>query len=404
MPFKSFDEINQKIREKKAVVVTAEEIKEIVQEKGPGRAAKEVDVITTATFGPMCSTGAFLNFGHSDPPIRMSKVWLNDVPAYGGLAAVDAFIGATELSETKGFEYGGAHVIEDLIAGKKVKLRATSYGTDCYPLREIETWITKESINQAYMFNPRNCYQNCGAATNSSDKTIYTYMGTLLPAFGNVNYSTTGELSPLLNDPLYRTIGIGTRVFLGGAQGYVAWQGTQHNPCQTRGENSVPIGSAGTLALIGDIKEMDTRFIRAAVFEKYGVTMFVGVGIPVPVLDEEMATFAAVRNKDIYTNVYDYSVPSRSRPIISRVSYEELRSGNMAINGRKVPTAPLSSLKVAREIADLLKARIAAGEFLLQEPVMPLPSDSRQKTLEIVEAAEDATASRVGGTREEGSR
>jgi uncharacterized protein (DUF39 family) len=404
LPFKSFDEINQKIREKKAVVVTAEEIKEIVQEKGPGRAAKEVDVITTATFGPMCSTGAFLNFGHSDPPIRMSKVWLNDVPAYGGLAAVDAFIGATELSETKGFEYGGAHVIEDLIAGKKVKLRATSYGTDCYPLREIETWITKESINQAYMFNPRNCYQNCGAATNSSDKTIYTYMGTLLPAFGNVNYSTTGELSPLLNDPLYRTIGIGTRVFLGGAQGYVAWQGTQHNPCQTRGENSVPIGSAGTLALIGDIKEMDTRFIRAAVFEKYGVTMFVGVGIPVPVLDEEMATFAAVRNKDIYTNVYDYSVPSRSRPIISRVSYEELRSGNMAINGRKVPTAPLSSLKVAREIADLLKARIAAGEFLLQEPVMPLPSDSRQKTLEIVEAAEDATASRVGGTREEGSR
>ena len=387
MPYKSFDEINQKIRDKKAVVVTAEEIKRIVEEKGPREAAKQVDVVTTATFGPMCSTGAFLNFGHSDPPIRMAKVWLNDVNAYAGLAAVDAFIGATELSETKGFEYGGAHVIEDLIAGKEVRLRATSYGTDCYPLKEIETSITKDSINQAYMFNPRNCYQNYGAATNSSERTIYTYMGTLLPKFGNVNYSTTGELSPLLNDPLYRTTGVGTRIFLGGAQGYIAWQGTQHNPCQVRGENSVPIGSAATLALIGDLKQMDTRFIRAAVFEKYGVTMYVGVGIPIPILDEEMASQVAVRNKDIYTNIYDYSVPSRSRPVLRKVSYEELRSGSVELDGKRVATAPLSSLKVAREIADLLKTQIVRGEFLLQEPVMPLPLDTRTKPLEVREPA-----------------
>jgi uncharacterized protein (DUF39 family) len=249
MSYKSFDEINQKIRDKKAVVVTAEEMKAIVAESGPKQAAAKVDVVTTATFGPMCSSGAFLNFGHSEPPIRMSKVWLNDVPAYAGIAAVDAFIGATELSETRGFEYGGAHVIEDLVAGRKVKLRATSYGTDCYPRREIETYISKDSLNQAYMFNPRNCYQNYAAAANTSDRTIYTYMGTLLPKIGNVNYSTSGELSPLLNDPWYRTTGVGTRIFLAGAEGYVAWQGTQHNPCQLRGENSVPIGSAGTLAL-----------------------------------------------------------------------------------------------------------------------------------------------------------
>lgn len=385
MPFKSFDEINQKIAEKRAVVVTAEEIKRIADEKGVKQAAREVDVVTTATFGPMCSSGAFINFGHSDPPIRMSKVWLNDVPAYAGLAAVDAFIGATELSETRGFEYGGAHVIEDLIAGRKVELRATSYGTDCYPLKELATFITKDSVNQAYMFNPRNCYQNYGAAANSSDRTIYTYMGTLLPRFGNVNYSTAGELSPLLNDPLYRTIGVGTRIFLGGAQGYVAWQGTQHNPCQVRMGNDVPVGGAGTLALIGDLKQMDTRFIRAAVFEKYGVTMFVGVGIPIPVLDEDVLRHLSVRNKDIYTEIHDYSVPSRDRPALARVSYEELRSGSVELFGRKIPTAPLSSLKVAREIADALRRQIADGGFLLQQPVMALPGDVRQKSLEIVE-------------------
>jgi uncharacterized protein (DUF39 family) len=391
MSYKSFDEINQKIRDKKAVVVTAEEMKAIVAESGPKQAAAKVDVVTTATFGPMCSSGAFLNFGHSEPPIRMSKVWLNDVPAYAGIAAVDAFIGATELSETRGFEYGGAHVIEDLVAGRKVKLRATSYGTDCYPLGEIETYISKDSLNQAYMFNPRNCYQNYAAAANTSDRTIYTYMGTLLPKVGNVNYSTSGELSPLLNDPWYRTTGVGTRIFLAGAEGYVAWQGTQHNPCQLRGENSVPIGSAGTLALIGDLKQMDTRYLRAGVFEKYGVTMYVGVGIPIPILDEDMAACTGVRNRDIYTNIYDYSVPSRSRPALAKVSYEELRSGSIRVGDRHVPTAPLSSLRVAREIAAVLKDRISAGSFLLQEPVLPLPRDGRPKPLDVVSGDEEGS-------------
>ena len=266
--FRSFEEINEKIRERKAVVVTAEEIKQIVEDEGPKEALKKVDVVTTATFGPMCSSGAFLNFGHSDPPIRMTKVWLNDVPAYAGIAAVDAYIGATELSETKGLSYGGAHVIEDLIAGREVTLRATSYGTDCYPLKQVTSVITKDTINQAVMFNPRNCYQNYGAASNTSAEPIYTYMGKLLPNLGNVSYATSGELSPLLNDPLYRTIGPGTRIFLGGADGYVAWEGTQHNPCQARGENGVPMGGAGTLALIGDLKAMNHRYIRAVVFEK----------------------------------------------------------------------------------------------------------------------------------------
>ena len=149
---KTIEEINEKIRKGKAVVLNAEEIIGFVKEKGARAAAAEVDVVTTATFGPMCSSGAFMNFGHSDPPIKMSKVWLNDVPAYAGIAAVDVYIGATEISETEGIKYGGAHVIEDLIAGNPVKLRAISQGTDCYPRKEIETYITKDTINQAYLF------------------------------------------------------------------------------------------------------------------------------------------------------------------------------------------------------------------------------------------------------------
>ncbi len=380
MGYKSIEEINEKIKKGKAVVVTAEEIIDLVAEKGVSQAAREVDVITTATFGPMCSSGAFLNFGHSDPPIRMSKVWLNDVPAYAGIAAVDAYIGATELSATRGMEYGGAHVIEDLIAGRDVKLHAESYGTDCYPLREITTYINKDNINQAFMFNPRNVYQNYNAATNASDRTMYTYMGTLLPHCGNVTYTTSGQLSPLMNDPYYRTIGIGTRVFLGGAEGYVAWEGTQHNPDQKRGENGVPLAAAGTLALIGNLKEMSTEFVRAAVFEKYGVTLFIGVGIPIPALDEDVVEKASVSDSELFTDIVD---KSGQMGVVGSASYQQLRSGYVELMGKKIPTAPLSSLRKAREIAQLLKKKISRGEFLLTAPVAPLPMHNKVNKLEV---------------------
>ena len=382
---KTYAEINEKIKQGKAVVFTAEEIIDVVKEKGYAAAAREVDVVTTATFGPMCSSGAFLNFGHSDPPIRMAKVWLNDVPAYAGIAAVDAYIGATELSETKGMSYGGAHVIEALVRGERVELKATSYGTDCYPRKEIRTFAGLNDINQAYLFNPRNVYQNYSVAVNTSNRTIYTYMGALLPNLGNATYSTAGELSPLLNDPYYRTIGIGTRIFLGGGTGYVAWEGTQHNPNQNRDINGIPIASAGTLALIGDLKQMKREFLRAAIFDRYGVTMYVGVGIPIPILDEEMLKQTAVSNRDIKATIFDYSVPKRSKPTFGQVSYAELRSGAITINGKEVPTAPLSSLNQARKIAQILKEWISVGQFSLTEPVQSLPAESKVKPLEIRE-------------------
>lgn len=382
---KTYAEINEKIKQGKAVVFTAEEIIEVVKEKGYQEAAREVDVVTTATFGPMCSSGAFLNFGHSDPPIRMSKVWLNDVPAYAGIAAVDAYIGATELSETRGLAYGGAHVIEALVRGEKVRLKATSYGTDCYPRKEIQTLVGLKDLNQAYLFNPRNAYQNYSVAVNSSNRTIYTYMGTLLPNFGNATYSTAGELSPLLNDPNYRTIGIGTKIFLGGGVGYVAWEGTQHHPSQNRDANGIPTASAGTLALIGDLKQMKPEFLRAAVFERYGVSMYVGIGIPIPIIDEEMLRQTAISNREIRTTVFDYSVPKRSKPNFGQVTYAELRSGSIMINDKKVPTAPLSSLYQARKIAGILKEWINRGQFTLTEPVQALPRESLVKPLEVIE-------------------
>lgn len=382
---KTYEEINEKIKAGNAVVVTAEEMIGIVEADGPAEAARKVDVVTTATFSPMCSSGAFINFGHSDPPLKMQKVWLNDVPAYGGLAAVDCYLGATEWSETRGIKYGGAHVIEELVSGKPIQLRAAGNPTDCYPRSRWESLITLDSVNQAYLFNPRNAYQNYAVATNSTRKTLHTYMGVLLPNFGNANYCSAGQLSPLLNDPEYRTIGVGTRIFLGGGTGYVAWEGTQHNPTQKRAENRVPVSTAGTLALIGDMKGMNRRYLRACVVSGYGVSLFVGVGIPIPILDEEMAAFTGVKDADIVATIYDYGVRSRSRPALGQVNYAQLRSGTIEVQGRKVRTAPLSSYMMAREIAAVLKVWIESGRMLLTTPVRSLPMDTKFMPLDELE-------------------
>jgi uncharacterized protein (DUF39 family) len=380
---KSYDEINERIRKGKAVVLTAEEVTGYVDEHGAKKTAQDVDVVTTGTFGAMCSSGAFINFGHADPPIRMSKVWLNDVPVFAGLAAVDAYIGATEPSDTQGIAYGGGHVIEDLIAGNKVHLIATARPTDCYPRRRIDTFIDLASVNQAYLYNPRNAYQNYSVALNSSGRTLYTYMGKLLPYMGNATYSTSGPLSPLLNDPNLRTIGMGTRIFLGGSTGYVVWEGTQHNPGKIRNEKEIPIGPGATIAVTGDLRGMSTEFIRGATFHNYGSTLYVGIGIPIPMLDEDMARFAAVRDDDILVPVFDYSIEKRNRPELGKVTYRQLQSGSIQIKGRTIKTAPLSSYKKARQIASILKEWIVRGEFLLNEPAVPLPSERSPKSLEI---------------------
>jgi uncharacterized protein (DUF39 family) len=379
-------EINEKIRGGKAVVFTAEEIIAVAQEKGVKRAAQEVDVVTTGTFGIMCSSGAYFNTGHTSPRIKFGggRVYLNDVPAYTGLAAVDLFLGANALPDDDPrnraypglFNYGGGHVIEELVAGRDVRLTATAYGTDCYPRKRLETWINIKDLNEAVLFNVRNAYQNYNVAVNTSDKTIYTYMGVLKPNLGNANYSTAGQLSPLFNDPYYKTIGIGTKIFLGGGTGFIAWQGTQFNPGVPRTEKGVPKEGAGTLAVIGDLKQMSPRWLVGTSVLGYGCSLTVGIGVPIPVLSEEILEYTTVTDADILAPVIDYAdaFPQNKPGVMAEVSYAELKSGTIKVKGKNVPTASRSSYPRAVEIATTLKDWITTGRFFLTEPVQSLPA------------------------------
>jgi L-aspartate semialdehyde sulfurtransferase len=304
---------------------------------------------------------------------------LNGVEAYGGIAAADAYIGVTQESKDD-LTYGGAHVIEELIAGKDIELEATAKGTDCYPRKKLKATINRDTVNEMVLHNPRNAYQNYPAATNTTPDKKYTYMGILKPKCANVTYSTSGELSPLLNDPELRTIGIGTRIFLAGAQGYVTWNGTQFRTHSEKNEHGIPLLHSATLTVTGDMKQMSTEFIRAAYYEKYGVSMFIGIGIPIPVLDLDIAKRLMIRNKEIDTYVRDYGSPGN--PVITTVNYEQLQSGKILLNNKEVPTVPMSSLKKARQIAGILKEQILSGEFKLTEAVQAFPKDTKLKSLQ----------------------
>ncbi|MBN2137634.1 MAG: homocysteine biosynthesis protein [Sedimentisphaerales bacterium] len=394
---KTYEQINKRIESGKAVVMTADEIIDYVEKKGLEQAADQVDVVTTATFGPMCSSGCVLNFGHSKPKIRMTEAWIQDVLVYTGLAAVDVYLGATQLRHGDPanmyhpgeFRYGGGHVIEDLVAGKTLQLFALSYGTDCYPLREIRTYFTINDLNQAIMLNPRNCYQNYNVAVNDSDKTIYTYMGALEPNRKNANYCSAGQLSPLLNDPYYETIGIGTKVWLAGAHGHVYAEGTQHAGGDERTPEGIPKGGAGTLALTADMKQMLPEFVRGVSLRGYGVSLAIGVGIPIPILNVDVLKRTCVRDRDIVAPVVDYSndYPQNTGKVIGYVSYEQLRSGEIEIEGRKIAVGSLSSYHKALKIANLLADEIRRGDFTLAGPIAALAKDTRSKPLVIREKA-----------------
>ena len=382
---KTWEQINERIRSGEAVVVTAEEMVQVVKEHGAAKAAEKVDVVTTGTFGMMCSSGCFINLGHSKPRIKIQKAWLNDVPVCAGLAAVDLYLGATEMPESDPlnrqhpgeFRYGGGHVIEALVAGEDVRLLAEAYGTDCYPRKRIETWVNIRELNEVVMVNPRNCYQNYNVAVNLGDRTLYTYLGVLKPRLGNGNYCSAGQLSPLLNDPYYRTIGIGSRIFLGGGVGYVFWNGTQHSPNVPRADNGVPLGGAGTLAVVGDLKQMSTDWVKGVSLLGYGVSLAIGIGIPIPILDEEMARCTGVSDAELLAPVVDYSgfYPyGEGEPVLGRVSYADLKSGKIAVRGKEVPTTSMSSYPKALEIAETLKQWMQAGRFELGKPVQLLPT------------------------------
>ncbi|MFW5731315.1 MAG: homocysteine biosynthesis protein, partial [Desulfonatronovibrionaceae bacterium] len=216
---------------------------------------------------------------------------------------------------------------------------------------------------------PRNAYQNYNCAVNLTNKIKYTDMGPLRANMGNLNFATAGELSPLFNDPYFLTIGLGTKIFLGGSCGYVLGSGTQHNPSPPRNQRGIPKLPSGTLMVKGELKKMDARYLRGVSFPGYGCSLAVGLGIPIPILNEELAWYTGVADVDIEMPVVDYGhdYGAGKVRILKHLTYAQLKSGEVEIFDKKIPTVPLTSYSMSLEIADKLKSWIESGDFLLTE-------------------------------------
>ncbi len=82
-----------------------------------------------------------------------------------------------------------------------------------------------------------------------------------------------------------------------------------------------------------------------------------------------------MKDEDIFAAVVDYSeaYPQRKPEVLGEVSYAQLNTGKIEVQGKEVPTSSLSSYSKAVEIAGILKEWIQKGEFLITEPVAPLP-------------------------------
>jgi len=366
---KTVSEINKKIKEGKAVVLTATEAKLLAEEEGIRTLEEKVDVVTTATFSPMCSSGVFINPGHTSPHMKMQKVTLDGVEAYGGIATADIYLGATQESREDS-RFGGAHVIKKLIDGESVEFRAFGKPTDCYPKTEFRKSIKLSDLNQAYFYNPRNCYQNYDTAYNSSDRELRTYMGILQPNGQTIHYAGSGEISPLINDPLLETIGVGTKIFFCGGEGFVSWEGTQFNLETERDpKTNLPIGPSATLAITAEMRGVDPRMIAPIYIPGYGVSIYLSIGMAIPVVSSDIAKALTIRNKDIITNIHDYATGET----IGKVNYEALVKNEVYVGEKHASSRTMSRIKESYHIMALLKEKVINGTFILTEPVMKLP-------------------------------
>lgn len=377
---RTYDEINEKIKTSKVEVLTAVEAKELIKEKGVDYFFNNVDVVIFASFEMNTNALLYLNFGQTDPLIYFLEAYINNVFAYPA-SPTDVALSCVEVSKDN-FQYGGAHVVEDLVKGKDVYLKAIGKNLEVFPNKEFETWFNLKKVNQARLLLNQVINQNNIVATNAGDKDINSHMGTLIAHLENSTFNSSSYLNPLVNDPYCKTIGTGSRIWIGGGSGYVIGYGSNHNPLQKRNEYGIPIGPGITLSAIADLNSMNSKWVRGGFLKSFGPVLYVGVGVPIPILNKEIAEQIKITDDNIHTTIVDFSIPRRAKPTFGQCTYAELRTSTVIINKKPTLSAPMSSMAYAFEICDLLKSLILNKNFYLCKPIESINMNTELKKLD----------------------
>lgn len=308
---KTIEEINRKIKDHDAIVLTAKELCDLVR-SGESISADDVDVVTTATRGIMSGTLAILSFSIADPGVfsRAEQVSLNGVPAHVGpcpnehLGIVDLIIYGTAQRDRR---YGGGHLFHDLIRGREIEVAART------PEKEIIRTLSIDSIPYARMLTTRSAYRNYSAFVNPGDPTPSIFS---VADFGGgcreAVFGGCGELNPLEKD--HGTIGTGTRVLMNGAIGYVIGEGTRSTPARRN------------LSLTADMHGMNGSYIGGFATST-GTDVINSVAVPIPILDDQALSAASRLDSEIELPIMDV----RTRSALGRTDYSQVWSSDPGV-------------------------------------------------------------------------
>jgi putative methanogenesis marker 16 metalloprotein len=307
---KEFSEILERIERSEAVVLTAEEVSRLVEDEDRS-SLEEVDVVTTATRAVMSGTYAILSFPVAEPGSfqRARNVWLNGISAQVGpcpnenLGLLDLIVFGTACSRDRP-DYGGGHLFRDLVEGKTIQVEVQ---TDEGGLLQAEVGL--EDMPQARMFGSRHAFKNYSAFVNPGSRSVRTIFHArgFEPHCQGATFSGCGQINPLKCDPLLETIGIGTRILLNGAEGYVLGTGT-------RSSRDKP-----NLSGFADMHHMTAEYMGGFV-TGLGPECICSLAVPIPVTSPTILEEIARRDREIALPVNDIN----TRTVIGQANYGDV--------------------------------------------------------------------------------
>jgi putative methanogenesis marker 16 metalloprotein len=295
LKIRTINEINQKIKKGEATVLTAEEVSNLVRE-GKEPIMEDVDVVTTGTCGIMSGTAAILHVKVGEPGSfkKASKILLNGVPGFPGpcpnewLGSVDLIVYGTAHS-IYDENYGGGFLFKDIVRGKEIEIELESISR-----KVIKSTTNIEDIGTARMIGTRLAFKNYTAFVNPSHESVSSIFHAINMEgpFQGLSFSGCGELNPLQNDPMMKTIKTGIKVLLCGSEGMVLGQGTRSS------------AEKPNLMISADMYQMDPNYL-GGFKTAAGPEVFNSVAAAIPILDQEILKSTYVKNEDIKLPVAD---------------------------------------------------------------------------------------------------
>jgi putative methanogenesis marker 16 metalloprotein len=314
---RTFEEINNKIASKKAVVMTVQEFIEKIAD-GEKIEFDDVDVITTATKGLMSGIAGVFSFRLAEPRIhrKFKAVSLNGIPGYVGpcpnefLGVIDLVLYGTAQSETRN-NYAGGTLFRELVEEKPIEIVAkTDDGV------QIEKTITIYDMQFARLMGTRQAIRNYSSIINTSTKSITTIFSALpfAPDTSQLTFSGCGALNPLQNDPLFEIAGVGTPVLVNGSVGHIIGPGTRNNI------------EKPNLMCIADFKGMKPEYM-GSFMTSFGLEPICSIAMAIPIINEGVFNNIVKADKEVKLQILDLV----GRAKIGEITYGDVWDNNFLI-------------------------------------------------------------------------